>query len=150
MKHGNFVKMPILGELRAALQYVPDNRQKPLKCITDFEKHRAGERLGIRIGDIWLAQIGTGTTYLANVVWRVVEGSIPAGFKVQQIDATDDNRITNLHLVNRHGEVRRPKSVPALGSTHCGSIGAVSADSRPQFVTGASGVDCYSCERPRA
>lgn len=120
MGYGNFVKMPTLGELREALLYAPDIRQPPLKCLTAFEKCRVGERLGVKRGNVWLVQIGGKPTYLFNLVWRVVEGSIPNGYRVEQIDDSDDNRIINLQLVNRSGGVRCPKTkVDTPPSSQC-------------------------------
>jgi len=111
MNYNNFVQMPTLAALRAALVYDPENSQQPLRCQSGFERHEAGELLGFQPGGIWLVQIGGGSTYLRNIVWRVVEGTIPSGFKVTCNGSINNNRIVNLRLVNKDGVVRWPKSV---------------------------------------
>lgn len=111
MGYKNFVKMPTLSALREALEYEPSNKLQPLRCRADFEGASPGTRLGFKTSGGMLVKLGTGTTYLRNIVWRVVEGSVPAGFNVDYINS-DSNSIENLFLRNKHGEVRRPKSVP--------------------------------------
>ncbi len=111
MGYRNFVKMPTLAALRDALEYEPSNKQQPLLCKTQFEDVGPGKRPGFKANNNWLVTMGTGNTYLRNLVWRVVEGSVPSGFAVDYVNS-DDSRIENLFLRSKTGEIRRPKSAP--------------------------------------
>lgn len=135
MGYQHFPTAHKLAVLRGALKYEPSNKQQPLLCVTDFEGVKAGKRPGFKSKGGWLIKQGDGQTYLRNIVWRVLEGSIPSGFKVEAAGDANDNRIVNLYLKDSSGNIRVPKSVAAA------ELIEIAADDSPAtLVPGTSNV----------
>lgn len=112
-------KAPTPDELRMALEYEPSNKWQPLVGKTDFYHHKAGTRIGTEHSGMWFMRLTSGSgkravselVFLRHLVWLVVQGKVAPGYKVELVKPSGGNRIGNLKLVNKRGEVLLPQTV---------------------------------------